>query len=183
MTMPAIPLDEHILAARLQEIGFRCRHCGECCMGGEGNIVMVMPPEIRWLQSATGCSPGDLVEPYPERVSLACGTSIAFGWALRRGCDGNCLFHHGDRCEVYPARPWICRTYPFVLDGEELRVSSCAGIGEPMGREEALEMARNLLMRREEERSEVEKVRSVLSKAGFPAGGSLLVDSEGVHPL
>jgi hypothetical protein len=178
-----IPLEEESLAGRLQEIGFRCRRCGECCRGSGENLVMVMPPEIRRLRAATGRPSGDLVEPYPERVALACGASLTFGWALRRGCDGNCRFHAGDRCEVYPARPWICRTYPFLLDGEELRVSSCAGLGLPLGREEALDMARDLLLRREEERDEVERVRSVLSRVGIPAGGSLLVDSEGVHPL
>lgn len=40
---------------------------------------------------------------------------------LRFKSDGSCMFQEPDgRCKIYPARPLICRTYPFWLsdDGE-----------------------------------------------------------------
>ena len=41
------------LAARIEEIGFACQKCGECC-SGEDNSVVVFPREIRAIQGATG---------------------------------------------------------------------------------------------------------------------------------
>ena len=97
------------------EAGFSCLLCGVCCSGPD-NEVMVSPPEIEMLAEATGMSCDEIAEPYPEWMQQG-GCTFTFGWVLRRGEDGNCIFLENNRCRVYQNRPHICRTYPFMLDG------------------------------------------------------------------
>jgi len=171
------------LAARIRDIGFSCTRCGECCRAGpgDGNLVMVSPSEVCRIARFSGKSPKDIAEPYPESVILPDHREVTFGRALRRVC-GDCLFYTRSSCEVYPARPAICRTYPFMLEGNNLRVFPCKGIGLPISLQDSLALARDLVVRREEEDKEVEGVRQL-----FPAiptvPGRFLIDSEGVTRL
>jgi len=118
---------ESSLAAKLMEIGFSCTRCGDCCRAGSGddNLVMVTPREIRAISGFCGLQAADIAEPYPESVELTCGRSVTFGRVLRRRPCGDCRFFSGSSCLAYPVRPSICRTYPFMLDGDELRVFPC----------------------------------------------------------
>jgi len=175
---------EERLAAQIQEIGFSCIRCGECCAGlaEDNNLVMVSPPEIRRISAYCHLSQEEIAEPYPESVTLADGTILTFGWALRR-IAGDCRFFQEGSCQVYACRPWICRTYPFMLDGEELLVFPCRGLGGCISQEDARALARDLLHRRDAEHEEEEKVRRALS---CPLPGEekrLIVDSEGVKVL
>ncbi len=47
---------------------------------------------------------------------------------LKEKSDGSCFFQAGDgKCRIYPARPLICRTYPFWLtDSGELIFDGCS---------------------------------------------------------
>ena len=110
---------ETALAARIKAIGFQCQGCSDCCrrVADESNLVMVGPPEIRQLCSATGRAWREIAEPYPEFIEDGQGMRYTFGWCLKRTAD-RCMFLEDDRCAVYDHRPWICRTYPFML-GEE----------------------------------------------------------------
>lgn len=172
------------LAGRIREIGFSCTRCGDCCAAraGDNNLVMVSPGEVRRISAHSRLRPDEVAEPYPESVTLPGGTSLTFGWALRRP-GGDCRFYGGGRCHVYASRPWICRTYPFMLDGEDLLVFPCRGIGGQIHGEDAGAIARDLIARRSAEREEEERVRKALSSP-LPAGKTrLLVDGEGVRPL
>jgi hypothetical protein len=169
------------LARMLRDIGFSCTRCGECC-SGEDNLVMVSPDEIGRLAGETGLAPEAIAGPYPECIDTGDGGSITFGWALCK--DGNrCRFFSGGLCTAYTARPWICRTYPFMLEGERLLVSPCPGIGGELSREEAWELAGLLIQRREAEAIEEERVRQALSGSRIPAGCRVLVDGRGVKVL
>jgi len=174
-------MDEERLTARIREIGFSCTRCGECCRQGAGddNLVMVSPAEIRRISSLCHLRAEECAEPYPERVKLCDGTEVTFGWAVRR-ISGDCMFYREGSCQVYAERPWICRTYPFMLDGEDLLTSPCPGLGRPIGREEARALARALRERRAAEEQEGEKIRRAIS-IGIPReNGCLVVDGEGV---
>jgi len=184
MRPEAAAKEEERLAARIQETGFSCTRCGECCSGPgqDSSLVMVSPPEIQRISEQCNLARDEIAEPYPENVVLPDGTTLTFGWALRR-IRGNCIFYREGSCQIYACRPWICRTYPFMLNGEELVTSRCEGLGGYISPGDSLTLARDLIRRRNAEREEEEKIRSVFSRP-LPAGkGRIVIDSEGVRVL
>ncbi len=177
-------MEQKELARRIREIGFSCRRCGECCHSTEGdaNLVMVFPDEIQELTGATGQKAEDFSQPYPESVYTPDGGSITFEWCLKRTVRG-CIFLDGDRCTAYASRPWICRTYPFMLSGDSLSLFPCNGIGGELSEDEAEEIASLLIARRDAEQEEEEQVRAILSSRSIPAGKNVLVDRTGIRVL
>jgi Fe-S-cluster containining protein len=169
------------LSQRIREIGFSCTRCGACCRGtGEdGNLVMVIPEEIDRISQGTRESPDCFSEPFPEWIRTGSGGSITFERCLRRSPSG-CIFLSGNFCTVYPHRPWICRTYPFMLDDDELRVSACEGLGKAITVKDADELANLLIRRRAEEREEEERVREILASVPVPEGKRVLIDGRGL---
>jgi Fe-S-cluster containining protein len=174
-------MDRNDLARQIRDIGFSCTRCGECCSGID-NLVMVSPEEIERLAGKTGCPANDLAEPYPECIETGDGGSITFEWSLRKD-ESCCRLLSEGLCTAYAARPWICRTYPFMLEGEHLRVSACPGLGGDISDEEAWELAGLLLERRRAEQREEERVRRVLATAPIPPGCRVVVDGRGVTVL
>ncbi|MDK2973927.1 MAG: uncharacterized protein PWP08_298 [Methanofollis sp.] len=172
------------LADEIAATGFRCTGCGACCseVAGGSNVVMVAPVEVRAVADAIGSTFAGVAEPYPESVETEDGTRYTFDWCLRRD-GGRCLFLEGGRCSVYRARPWICRTYPFMLDGDRLIVSACSGLGAEISREKACLLAALLIGRQEAERVEEEGIRAVMASTAMPPGTRAVVDSEGVWPV
>jgi Fe-S-cluster containining protein len=157
------------LAERLREIGFSCTRCGACCRGTDvdENLVMVTPEEIELLAEGTGRPADHFTDPYPEFLAMRGGGSLTFERCLSRTPAG-CVFLSESTCTAYPYRPWICRTYPFMLDGNELAASPCEGLGREMTREEARDLALLLVRRKEAEQAEEEAVAKVLASSGIP---------------
>jgi Fe-S-cluster containining protein len=172
------------LADRLRGIGFSCIRCGDCCRStrADENLVMVTPGEIELLETGTGLPADGFTRPYPEAIPMSDGGSMTFEHCLARTPAG-CIFLSGSTCTAYTCRPWICRTYPFVLDGDELAVSPCEGLGREMTRESAGELALLLIRRREAEREEEEAVSKVLASVRIPQGSRVLVDSRGIREI
>lgn len=172
------------LADEIMAAGFRCTGCGACCreVSPGSNLVMVAPAEARAVADAAGRAFEEIAEPYPEFVEGEGGVRYTFDWSLRRE-GGRCTFLKGGRCAVYGVRPWICRTYPFMLDGDRLAVSECPGLGAEMDLEEARLLAALLIGRQKAEEAEEEGIRSVLASTAVPAGTCAVVDSEGVWPV
>ncbi len=169
------------LAREVAAIGFACTRCGDCCrgVGEDGSLVMVGRAEARRVAEAADLPFTEAVEPFPGEIEVR-GRSCRLGWALARDGAGACRFHDGDRCAVYGARPWICRTYPFMLDGEALVASECPGLGAPISEDDARALAADLLARRTAEEDEGERVRCVVISAELPPDGTVVVDAEGV---
>ena len=172
------------LAAEIRRIGFSCTRCGECCRetDTDTNLVMLYPQERAELCTVTGREAEEFSEPYPEKVVMPGGGSIRFERCLRRR-EGVCIFLEGNRCQVYASRPWICRTYPFMLSGEDLMVFPCRGIGGTLSEGAAWEIAGRLLARNLAEKEEEERVRTLLSSNRIPAGAEVLIDGTGMRIL
>jgi len=169
------------LAREIQAIGFSCRRCGACCRRGpeDPGIVFASHDEVEALVASGAGSWGEVAAPYPEFVSCPGGGTVTFGWCLRQE-NGRCRFLSDQGCIRYPARPWICRTYPFALVDGELTVSDCPGLGEAISEGDALALAGVLLERARFEAEDEERVRRVFSRAGIPAGKRCVVDSSGL---
>ena len=172
------------LAERLRGIGFSCTRCGACCRGTDAdeNLVMVTPGEIELLAEGTGQSPNRFAEPYPESLATDGGGSLTFEHCLSRTPAG-CVFFSQNTCTAYPYRPWICRTYPFMLDGDELAAFPCDGLGREMTRESARDLALLILRRREAEQAEEKAVALVLSSVRIPEGRRVVVDGRGIRVI
>ena len=170
------------LAGKIRSIGFRCTQCGTCCRCGEtdSNLVMVFPDEIRSIISVCGRSWNSVAQPYPETIDHQNGARSTFGWCLRRE-NNHCHFLKENLCAIYDQRPWICRTYPFFLEDNELKVSRCEGLGEVISEQDAIMIASHLLQRQRAEEEEAQSVRQVLQLTQIPSGACVVIDSEGVR--
>jgi len=172
------------LAREIESIGFRCKRCGTCCrsVSSDSNLVMVFPDEVRAIISSSGLVWDRIAEPYPETMHHCSGAKFTIGWCLRHKND-HCHFLNDGICTIYASRPWICRTYPFMLDGDMLVVSPCEGLGQSMSEQEATTIASTLLQRQCAEKEEEQRVRRVLQQPPLPAGKFIVIDSDGVRVI
>lgn len=99
-------------------------------------------------EKSTDISDSDLFE-HPEEILDSQGNIHAFGWMLRKKRNGDCIFleESTKKCRVYPARPMLCRTYPFYLENLKLYISECEGLGYLISKEESQKLAKALLFR------------------------------------
>jgi len=171
------------IAERLRLIGFCCRECGNCCrrVGEDSNLVLVGAAELREIMTATGMSREEIVEPYPEFIRAGNGGEYTLAWCLRRTADA-CIFLKDGRCSIYEHRPWICRTYPFMLLDDELMVSECPGLGAPISCA-ARDVAADLYRRQAAEAKEEAEIRSIFQETKIPPGKRVVIDSEGMKVL
>lgn len=110
-------LDVKELADAIQEVGFECTECGDCCTSGSDddpneNVVTVFPDEVRRISDNNDLKKDEIAEPNPF------GGEETFEWALKRDGCGDCFFYENE-CGIYEDRPWICRTYPFDVSWED----------------------------------------------------------------
>ncbi len=122
------------------KLRFECTQCGKCCTNrGEYAHVYVSPAEVRALAEFLGLS----VPRFKQRYTFV----DKDGWRQLNFLGEDCVFLNPETklCQVHPARPIQCRTFPFwrefVAGGEwssEVR-SMCEGIGR--GRLHSLEEA------------------------------------------
>ena len=172
------------VADRVGSVGFRCRECGACCrrVAEDSNLVIVSPAEVRAIMAATGMTWNEVAAPYPEFIDAGNGGEYTLAWCIRRTKEA-CIFLRNGRCSVYAHRPWICRTYPFMLVDDDLRVSECPGLGTPLSPREARTLGADLCRRQVAEAAEEAGVRAVYREATIPPGGRAVIDSEGVKEV
>jgi Fe-S-cluster containining protein len=86
---------------------FTCTACGDCCTGAEG-FVWVNKHEIAAISEAVGENDIDKFERLYVR-------KIGVRKSLKEFPNGDCVFFDSEKrtCQVYPARPRQCRTWPF----------------------------------------------------------------------
>jgi Fe-S-cluster containining protein len=102
-----------------------CRGCDSRCCRGLA-VVLTIPEALR-LQKALGAPPEEILEfrtdvnpratpHYPILVKTAKGVEEHFIIIKRQGRDCIHLNEEGV-CRIYAHRPFVCRLYPFELDG------------------------------------------------------------------
>jgi Fe-S-cluster containining protein len=112
---------------------FDCRMCGHCCQG-QGGIV-ASAPELERLAAFLGITVGEFrdlyTQPQGKKTVLRCGE------------DGYCIFFDREKaCTVHPAKPDVCRAWPFfrgnLADAVswELAQDYCPGIVAESGHAE-----------------------------------------------
>lgn len=104
---------------------FDCQMCGQCCQGKGG--IVASASECARLAAFLGLSVEEFTASYTE--------SQGNKRVLRCGEDGYCVFFHPHKaCTVHPAKPDICRAWPFfrgnLVDevSWELAQEYCPGI-------------------------------------------------------
>jgi hypothetical protein len=171
------------IAGKIQEIGFSCLQCSTCCREIEenSNLVMVMPGEIRAIMNHTGLSWQEIVDPYPQPVGSGLPT-YTIGWTLKRQA-ASCCFLKDHICMIHSHRPWICRTYPFMLDDDKLVISPCPGLGKEIHPDIACIIADTLLRRKQIEESEEAAIKKILTTLEFRKDNFVVIDSEGIKTI
>ncbi len=161
--------------------GFSCTRCSTCCSAADDddNLVMVTPEEIRKIMGELGLSWQEVAEPYPETITREGGQVFTIGWCLVRR-NGICRFLKNGNCSIYEHRPWICRTYPFSLDGDMVMTHPCMGLGCKITRKDARAIARDLIQRKKAERVDEEKIRRVLQENPVLPERFVVIDNEGM---
>lgn len=169
------------VAGRVESVGFRCRECGACCrrIAEDSNLVIVSPAEVRAIMAATDMAWDEIAEPYPDFIDAGNGGEYTLAWCIRRTSDA-CIFFSNGRCSIYAHRPWICRTYPFMLVDDDLLVSECPGIGAPISPRDAQALGADLCRRQAAEAAEEAGLRAVYESSSVPPGARAVIDSEGV---
>lgn len=109
---------------------FECTGCGKCCTGAPG-YVWVTEEEILAMAEDVALAPEEFVRRYVrlvgERLSLR---------ETERGGEYDCIFLHGNKCQVYDSRPSQCRTFPWWarnLESQDAWMASaqeCEGINK-----------------------------------------------------
>lgn len=114
----------------MTETVFDCRMCGHCCQGQGGIIASAM--EQQRLADYLGIS----VDDFRAAYTMPQGEKIM----LRSREDGFCIFFDPQRaCTVHPAKPDVCRAWPFfrgnLVDATswELAQDYCPGIRSESG--------------------------------------------------
>ena len=112
---------------------FTCTECGKCCTGSGGR-VWVSEDEAKDIASYLKISLKDFKRRYTRmregRLCLA-----------EKKSEGNpCIFLENKRCQIYPARPNQCRTYPWWPENLNTPESwqSCATVCEGINKDAAL---------------------------------------------
>ncbi len=123
-------------------IAFSCQRCGHCCHG-EGGIIL-KPSDAERLAAHLGLTRAELLERY--------GADKGSKPNLKTGPDGYCVFfEQGVGCGVHPARPDICRAWPFfrgnLVDEAswEMVQDYCPGINPEAGHAEFVRQGREYL--------------------------------------
>jgi len=178
--------DIQAISTGIREAAFTCRRCGACCTEIEpgSNLVLVSPGEVRAIMARTGQAFEEVAEPYPDTIREG-EREYTFGWAVRRE-HGRCIFLQDQGCSVYEVRPWICRTYPFMLENGVLRIFPCSGTGttdREISLDHAGKIAEDLFTRQRSEEEEEERVATVLSQVTIPPGRMVVIDGEGMKVI
>jgi len=105
------------LAGIIQEIGFSCTCCAQCCTRSFNDHVFLLDRDTAVVRAIDP----DALEPAP--LFEFCdqhGVFYVSGYALRAIGDspGSCWFLEDGRCSIYADRLSICRIYPYMLHRE-----------------------------------------------------------------
>jgi len=155
------------------KVRFKCVQCGNCCRDKDFIITITHKDTIR-LANHLKCDLKELLSKYIgfyqvreelENRLVFPAISTYRGNAflgLRKKSDGSCLFLRDDNlCDIYEARPMVCRSFPFIFKVKEGYLSwglmakaeeICPGLGqgETVSEKSLVKMGREILRELEE---------------------------------
>jgi Fe-S-cluster containining protein len=112
----------------IEGIRFECQGEGKCCVTrGRYSYIYLSFSDRRRLATHFGISTTEFTAKYTEKEDGRC---------QMKNADKDCPFFKNDRCDVYAARPWQCRTWPFWPENmdktmwEREVVPYCPGVGK-----------------------------------------------------
>ncbi len=141
------PLED--LAGIIRDVGFSCTNCTRCCTRDYNGHVFLLDCDVDRIREI---EPSSLVPAPGFEFCDQNGHFYVSGYALSVQSGGDCIFLSEGRCRIYPARPAICRVYPYMLHREPdesgkvdwRQISGLDGHGEyhvPIGPDEAFAIA------------------------------------------
>jgi Fe-S-cluster containining protein len=119
---------------------FRCTRCGECCRGFGGTYVSAA--DMGAIAELVGCPPEDFARRY---CRMSGGRPL-----LAQRDDGYCVFYDGG-CTIHPAKPRMCRRWPFIESvvtdplNWSIMAGSCPGMRTGLPPERVRECVRRVL--------------------------------------
>ncbi len=109
-------------------IRFQCQGEGKCCVSrGKYGYVYLSFNDRRRLAEHFNLTTAGFTSKYVEKED---------GMYQLKYQNADCPFLKNNRCEVYEARPWQCRTWPFWPENMNSQVwesevrSYCPGVGK-----------------------------------------------------
>jgi len=128
-------------------LNFECQKCGNCCSGIPGYVYLTMD-EIKNIARYLGIKSDDFIKKYTLKVIINGEPRLS----LIEKQNFDCIFYSNDKgCEIYPVRPYQCRSFPFWpanLENYEawIKVSRlCPGVNR--GRYYSAEEIREILLK------------------------------------
>ena len=88
-----------------EKIRFECQGCGGCCKSGCGWVHLTQE-DVKNIAEFLGLMPFEFRTRFLKKKN---GRDILSS----PNFNPNCFLDAEGRCEIYPARPRQCRTYPF----------------------------------------------------------------------
>ncbi|HXY54438.1 MAG TPA: YkgJ family cysteine cluster protein [Nitrospirota bacterium] len=127
-------------------IKFECQGSGKCCITrGKYEYVYISFKDRKRLAAYLGISTDTFTSRYAQKTD---------GRYHIKNVEKDCFFYQNNRCTVYDARPWQCRTWPFWPENmsrtvwEEEVASYCPGVGK--GRMYSAEEIEEILIKRKD---------------------------------
>ncbi len=106
-----MPLDPYDYLKIQVQMDFGCQRCGACCQVADP--IDIYPKDIRRLASYFAISPEEAIEEYtiphpsePDIRAFKVSAPCRFYDKATKGC------------QIYPARPMVCRCSPFLSPGQ-----------------------------------------------------------------
>ena len=98
-------------------IAFRCEKCGACCRNLDVPIMLEPLDAFRIAEYLH--RRGAAIEGTDEMLEIYAEPEMLVGYPIftikTDGNDNACVFLKDGRCDVYEARPHVCRVYPFSV--------------------------------------------------------------------
>ena len=112
-------------------LNFECQRCSACCRFDPG-YVFLSQNDLSRISDFFHVTESDFREKWCRKVDMGGISRLS----LLEKTDYDCLYWKDGKCEVYPARPLQCRSYPFwhsILASRETweeEGKSCPGINK-----------------------------------------------------
>ncbi len=104
---------------------YHCSSCSRCCKSGNDPFLLTAFPQDPDFQ-ALKQRISEQAESDPSLVHLDTGNAQIYVFY-----GGECGFLDSGSCSVYPSRPSVCRSFPFVVhEGSVMLTSLCPPVAE-----------------------------------------------------